>query len=217
MKPYYEHGGITIYHGDCRDVLPSLVIGAADSVITDPPYGMGKDFQNDDPATADVLVAWAMTEARRIVDGGNVVAFWSAQRLSAIEPVFSPKRVMVWNKTWAIHAPGNVGFRYEPIVWVAGRSANHKRGDVFECFPIIRKVQRESVGHPTQKPQRLMRELIRDFSCSVVLDPFMGSGSTVVAAQIEKRGAIGIEIDERYCEIAAKRLEQEVLPLEAAV
>lgn len=210
MIPYYEHNGITIYHGDCRDILPTL--GSVDLVLGDPPYGMGKSFANDGPEQADALIADVLPVVRRRAQH-NVLMFWSAQRMDVIYPLFQPKRVMIWNKGWAIYTPHNIGYRFEPIVWVSGSTAFRKRGDVYECFPIIRAVQDESVGHPTQKPEGLLRELIADFSPEggTVLDPFMGSGTTLRAAKDLGRRAIGIEIEEKYCEIAAQRLSQEVL------
>jgi len=212
MTPYYEQDGVTIYHGDALEIVSQ--IQPVDHVITDPPYGMGKGFANDDPEAADAIVRLVMA---KVPCGGNVIAFWSAQRLDRIPFVFGDvERVMIWNKQWAIHAPNNVGYRYEPIVWVHGRYCSQKRGDIFECFPIIREVQQESQNHPTQKPEALMCELVGDFTGfdETVLDPFMGSGTTLVAAKRLGRKAIGIELEEKYCEIAAKRLRQGALPLE---
>jgi site-specific DNA-methyltransferase (adenine-specific) len=79
-------------------------------------------------------------------------------------------------------------------------------------------VERVARVHPAQKPEGLMRDLVHDFSMpdETILDPFMGSGTTLVAAKRLGRKAIGIELEEKYCEIAAKRLQQEALPLEVA-
>lgn len=216
MTLYYDQGGIQIWHADCRDVLPLL--GPVDLVLTDPPYGMGKDFANDTPEEADRLIADVLPDVRRLARS-NALMFWSAQRMDVIYPLFQPKRVMIWNKDWAIYTPHNVGYRYEPIVWICGDGATRKRGDIFECFPIIRVVQAESVGHPTQKPEHLIREIIEDFSPpgATVLDLFAGSGTTLRAAKDLGRKAIGIEIEERYCEIAARRLSQEVMNFEVPV
>ena len=183
-------------------------------MLTDPPYGMGKEFKNDLPGEADNLISDILPGLKQSTIG-NVLMFWSAQRMDRIWPLFSPKRLMIWNKEWAIYAPNNVGYRYEPLIWVSGKGAVRKRGDIFNSFPIIREVQEESVGHPTQKPLGLITEIIQDFSENenTVLDCFLGSGTTLVAAKNLGRQAIGIEIEEKYCEIAAKRLQQEVLPL----
>jgi site-specific DNA-methyltransferase (adenine-specific) len=212
MKPYYQDDSCTIYLGDCREILPTLE--KVDLVLTDPPYGMGKAIANDEEKTADILAEWAASASRNICDG-NVLFFWSAQRWEKIDPLFKPKRVMIWDKDWAIYTPNNVGYRYELIVWISGKQATTKRGDIFKQFPIIREVQIESAGHPTQKPLKLIEEIVRDFSeGGTILDPFMGSGTTLVAAKNLGRKAIGIEIEEKYCEIAVKRLRQEVMNLE---
>ncbi len=199
--------GVILHLGDCRDILPGLT--GIDAVISDPPYGMNKGFANDSPEVADGLVrevmAWAKDSAN-----GNVLAFWSAQRTDVIEAVFSPKRIMIWNKTFAIYAPNNVGYRYEPIVWVSGKEANSKRGDIFEGFPIAFKAQSENAAHPTQKPLSVMSEIIRDFTNpgDLVLDPFMGSGSTGVAAILFGRRFTGIEIEEKYFDISCRRMDE---------
>lgn len=199
--------GITLYLGDCRDILPGLT--GIDAVISDPPYGMNKGFANDSPEVADALVRGVMTWAKESAKG-NVLAFWSAQRTNAIEGVFSPKRVMIWNKTFAIYAPNNVGYRYEPIIWVSGKEAVNKRGDIFEGFPIAFKAQSENAAHPTQKPLSVMCEIIRDFTNSgdLILDPFMGSGSTGVAAVLFGRKFTGIEIEEKYFDISRRRINE---------
>lgn len=205
--------GVVLYNADCREVLPTL--GKVDAVVTDPPYGMNKEFANDAPEAADALVseimAWSKANA-----ASNVLAFWSAQRLGAIDRVFQPKRVMIWNKTFAIYAPNNVGYRYEPLVWVSGKEATSKRGDIFEAFPIAFKAQAENAAHPTQKPEALMEEVVRDFTTSdqTILDPFMGSGTTGVAAVKLGREFIGIEIEPKYFDIACQRIAEALKQLD---
>lgn len=197
--------GVTVFLGDCREILPTLT--GIDAVISDPPYGMNKDFANDAPEAADALVGHVMRWAKDTASG-NVLAFWSAQRMGVIEAVFAPKRVMIWHKTFAIYAPNNVGYRYEPIVWVSGKEATTKRGDIFEAFPIAFKAQAENAAHPTQKPLAVMEEILRDFTKpkDLVLDPFMGSGTTGVAAVKMGRRFTGIEIEPKYFDIACRRV-----------
>jgi site-specific DNA-methyltransferase (adenine-specific) len=199
-------GDATLYCGDCRDILPTL--GTVDAVVTDPPYGLGKDIANDRPTEADPLVQEVFATLKRVCSG-NILAFWAPQRIAVGMAIFKPKRVMVWNKTFALYAPHNVGYRYELIFWVSGRAAMRKRGDVFEAFPIAFKAQGESVGHPTQKPIQLMSEMLLDFTRpnDCVLDPFMGSGSTGVACLGMGRSFVGIEAEPRYFEIACRRIE----------
>lgn len=216
IEPYYNKDGITLYLGDCRSVLPQLPDKSVDLVLTDPPYGMNKDFNNDKPEIADDLVRLAMLECQRIYKR-NIISFWSAQRFNVIHKVFGDyKRIMIWHKEFAIYAPHNVGYRYEPIIWLCGDKANEKRGDVFSGFPIIFRVQEENQNHPTQKPVKIISELIHDFSDieDIILDPFLGSGTTAVACKKLGRRCIGIEIEEKYLEIAVKRLSQEVMKLD---
>jgi len=199
---------VTLIHGDCLEEMKGIPDSSVDAVITDPPYGMGK-FNGDNPELADKVTKSAI-EKSKMMCSGNILSFWSAQRFDVINSVFNPKHLMIWNKTWAIHAPNNIGRRYEYIVWVSGKGANRKRGDIFECFPIIRKVQSENVGHPTQKPTSLLKEIIIDFTQEgdTILDPFMGSGTTGVACVQTGRNFIGIEIDENYFKIAQKRVHE---------
>ena len=198
MKPYYEHAGITIYHGDCRDVLPGLT--AADVLVVDPPYPNNAGHFDDSVETArTVLGAWQR----------DALVFWSELEHP---PVTSPLvAVHIWHRT-------NVNGRpYEPIYHFAvdGRK---RRSDVFQQAAIFDGAGVgciDYLGHPTQKPVGLMGRLLAK-TIGTVCDPFAGSGSTLEAARNANRRAIGIEIVERYCEIAAKRLGQEVLPLEAS-
>ena len=191
-------GDATLYLGDCREILPTL--GNVDAVISDPPYGMNKAIANDTPEEADAVTK-EVTDWCKANVAGNVIMFWSAQRWHVIDRIFQPKRVMIWNKTFALYAPHNVGYRYELVVWVCGPKAASKRGDIFQAFPIAFKNQKENAAHPTQKPLALMGELVRDFGGETILDPFMGSGSTGVAAVIAGRKFIGIEQEERYFNI----------------
>ncbi len=123
---------------------------------------------------------------------------------------FNPKRVLIWNKTFAIYTPNNCGYRYEPILWMSGKEAKQKCGDIFESYPILFKNQSENANHPTQKPTEIMRFLIDNFTSEsdTILDPFMGSGTTGVACVQTGRKFIGVEIDPTYFEIAVKRIKE---------
>ena len=204
MKPYYEHAGITIYHGDCREILPTL---KADVVVTDPPYGMayrsgysGATVAADEDVSARdrILALWG--EKPAIVFGR-----WSEPR-----PAGTVVR-LVWDKgEWP--GMGDLSLPWGPSdeeIYILGRGFVGKRtGTVLRS----NRIGAAEAEHPTQKPDWLMVRLIKACPPGVVLDPFMGSGTTLVAAKLEGRQAIGIEIEERYCEIAARRLAQEVLP-----
>ena len=198
---------VTLYCGDCMEYMKTMSDKSVDAVITDPPYGMNKSFNNDIPELADELFRLISREAERICHG-NYLAFWSAQRMNKIAEI-NPKRVLIWNKMFAIYTPNNCGYRYEPILWIFGKESKKKCGDVFECYPILFKNQSENVSHPTQKPTKIMRLLIDNFTNpgDTIFDPFMGSGTTGVACVQTGRNFIGCEIDPGYFKIAEKRIK----------
>lgn len=197
MKPYYEHAGITIYHGDCREVLPDL---AADVLVTDPPYPNNAGwFDSAVPLAREVLAAW----------GGEALVFWSELE---VPPVRLPLvAVHIWHRSNVNGRPYEPVFHFSPV-------GEKRRSEVLRhpaVFDGAGPGCHEYLGHPTQKPVALMGVLLGK-TTGVVLDTFSGSGSTLHAAKNAGRRAIGIEIEERYCEVAAKRLSQEVLPLGGA-
>lgn len=229
MKPYYEHAGITIYHGDCREVLATL--GEVDAVITDPPYGVS--YVTKRRAASDPLVAPiagdeslnALRDAMPLIDkvlkeNRHVYTFASArmigEQVDAVAAFWPVKNVIVWDKGDS----GSVGdldagyaVTWEAIIYASkGRRQFTSGGRPRAIYRYDWNSSRDPV-HPTVKPIGLLSWLIKNSTAlgEVVLDPFMGSGTTLRAAKDLGRRAIGIEIEERYCEIAAKRLSQEVL------
>lgn len=213
MTPYYEDGLVTIYHADCRTFQ---VPGLADVIVTDPPYGIdwnteGKSRQrgatfdfprvygDTEPFDPEFLLAWGLPT---VLFGANHYA----DRLPASPSWFVwDKRVSMGSNDQADceMAWTNLGgpARMYRQVWNGGAGTTENR------------VGRHR-AHPTQKPVELMRWVVLRTS-GTVLDPFAGSGSTLVAAKSLGRPSIGIEIEERYCEIAATRCSQEVLGLPA--
>ena len=209
MKPYYEDDLVTLYHGDCREWMPE-----ADVIVTDPPYGIdwnteGKSRQRG--ATFDFPRVTGDTEpfdpAFLLALGLPSVLFGANHYADRLPP--SPSW-FVWDKRVSMGSNDqadcemawtNLGgpARVYRQVWNGGAGTTENR------------VGRHRV-HPTQKPVELMRWVVLR-TAGTVLDPFMGSGSTLVAAKSLGRRAIGIEIEERYCEIAAHRCSQEVLGL----
>lgn len=201
MKPYYEHGGITIYHGDCREVLPTV---AFDATVSDPPYG--------------VLAEGGSAATRR--SGGNKdngVMAWDVAPDGPLLDRLIAKPAMLWGGCHLLLPP-----TYGYLVWdkqIDGLNF----GEVEYCWtnlrfaPRVFRYRAVSVDggkvHPTQKPEALMSWCLRFLpkGVGVILDPFMGSGTTLRAVKDWGRSAIGIEREERYCEIAAKRLSQETL------
>jgi len=208
MKPYYDDGQITIYHGNCRDILPTL--NPVDLVLTDPPYGIGDKWTHsvmigkngasrlwgqgetwdDEPAD---IVSLINLDCHICILGGNYFTLPPARQWLIWDKgqIFSGSDAELAWTNW----PGTV------------RIYRMTRIDAF----VNKATQRKT--HPTEKPLGLMRWCISlaPNQPQTILDPFMGSGTTLRAAKDLGRKAIGIEIEERYCEIAVKRLAQEVL------
>jgi site-specific DNA-methyltransferase (adenine-specific) len=218
VKPYYQDDAVTIYHGDCREILPDI---EADVLVTDPPYGTaarltrgrtagrwkGATVANDHSVEArdSMLSMWVARPA--IVFGS-----WKQPRPSGF------RAVLVWDKGNHVGS-GDLAFPWKASSWeeiyVLGEGFTGSRTAGVLRFNAISPnfVKRD---HPTEKPIRLMRELVSKCPKGTVLDPFMGSGTTLRAAKDLGRKAIGIELEERYCEIAAQRCAQDVLDLGAA-
>lgn len=238
MTPYYEQAGIVIYHGDCLDVLPHLGLLVLPSVlVTDPPYtaaGGSSNGRNGD-ADSQFFAFWIKAVAAQIRRAmhpearGFVFADWRTINLIAAafrEPgervranLWECKQALVWDREGiGMGAPFRNSF--EMIAVVAGPDGN------FDHLPkniptVIRHrwPYGASEFHGAEKPVDLCDRLIRwanpaDVPGRILLDPFIGSGSTLVAAKRLGHPAIGIELEERNCEIAAKRLSQGALPLE---
>ena len=215
MKPYYQDDAVTIYHGDCREILPEI---EADVLVTDPPYGIayssqqagrfqGERIANDDDTTLrdQVLAAWH----------GPAVVFgsWKRPRPSEV------RAVLTWDKGEGV-GMGDLALPWRPNteeIYVIGSGwVGHRGSSVLRDTSVVswtgngRGPRRL---HPNEKPVPLLRGLMEKAPPGTILDPFMGSGTTLRAAKDLGRRAIGIEIEERYCEIAAKRCAQEVLDL----
>lgn len=209
MKPYYEDSHVTIYHGDCREISVS-----GDALVSDPPYGISLDTdyrrfkgRSDSRVWEPVTGDCEPFDPRPWLERFPVSVLWGANYYSDRLPT---GKWLIWNKRDA--GPSRVLADAE-IAW---HNAPGKSVRVFNWFWVgcYRQGEMgEEVYHPTQKPIALMQWVLRDVAAhGVVVDPFLGSGTTLVAAKSLGRRAIGIEIEERYCEIAAERLAQDVLP-----
>jgi site-specific DNA-methyltransferase (adenine-specific) len=221
MKPYYEESGITIWHGDCREILPQL---PASAVITDPPYGynyasdyvcetttaawMKKEIANDsDLMVRDFVLSWA---------GNKPWAVFGSWKMPKPGNVRS---VLVWDKGPA-SGMGDLAFPWkgsweEIYVGGEGWSGRRDEGVIKDCWIVTRA----SMGrlHPNEKPVSLIKHIACKLPSDMpFIDPCMGSGSSLEAAKELGRSAIGIELEERYCEIAANRLRQSVFNFEEA-
>jgi DNA modification methylase len=216
MTPYYDHAGITIYHGDCREILPQL--GRFDLLLTDPPYGInrangmggrgfdgfGKGIKRQPRA---YLGDWDVErpEAETIkacVDGCNVSILWGGNYFADMLPV--GKKWLVWDKCQTMPS-----FSDAELAWTSldGTSVKMFRWNGSGLMAV-----EQNRSHPTQKPLGLFKWCLSLASdAQTVLDPFLGSGTTLVAAKAMGLRASGIEMHETYCEIAAKRLSQEVI------
>ena len=209
--PYYEDGnGIVIYHADAREILPHLP--KVDLVLTDPPYGMSfisnyryskhLAIANDDALPID-LIEMAIAKADR---AAYVFCRWNNL---AMMP--TPKSVLAWVKNnWSMgDLKHEHGRQWEACCFYA--KDNH---EFIERIPDVLTADRTGNDlHPTEKPVVLMGKLIACNVGGTILDPFMGSGTTLVAARNLGRRCIGIELEEKYCAIAVKRLGQQVLAL----
>ena len=228
MKPYYGKGGITIYHGDCREILPH--VGPVDAVVTDPPYGIedsaafvrrgGSEVCGGAEGWNRAVDGWEEAASLPLRGGGYFAFFFDMRG----EPRF-PAGVVSWSRYfWVKPAPApcpRKAFMSAVEVCAIGVREGGSRGwwgggatpNFWSGLSPNRLNQ--GLGHPAEKPTGPMLALVGALSPpdGTVLDPFMGSGTTLRAAKDLGRKAIGIEIEERYCEIAAKRLAQGVLPL----
>jgi DNA modification methylase len=199
--PYYDEDGITIFNADCREILPHV---KADVVVTDPPYGTGY--------AANPIVGKGKSKSNHSAqswDNGQVE--WLPNYVSGIPSVvwggnyyrLPPSRCwLVWYKRDAPPSMANA-----EMAWTSF-AANTR---VFDW--TIAATNGERCGHPTQKPEALMSWTISLCPPGTILDPFMGSGTTLVAAKRLGRRAIGIEIEKSYCDLAVRRLAQKELAL----
>jgi len=229
MKPYYEEDGITIFHGDCREVLPQLDADY-DSCLTSPPYNVGKPYPCDKWETWDAyfeFVREVYMGVSRITSGP--IAFLYPFSLNARED----RTLLV---PWALDGLPwkrvRLVLRHESVDDSKSLIAMPPRAEVLVCnmwveengakiwyvphsrFALGRGADMDE-GHPAAFHPRLPKKFFAMFpSIRFVLDPFAGTGTTLAAAKKEGFRATGIEIEEKYCEIAANRLAQKVLALE---
>lgn len=216
MKPYYEDEWVTLYHGDCLEVTEWL---DADVLVTDPPYGMAfvsskttrRPIEGDkDPAVRDAaLRAWGDRPA-------VIFGTWRVPRPAGT------RQVVTWHKASVGPGMGDLSLPWGNAteeVYVLGKgwrgerrpnivTTTEQRGNPYGAAALL--------GHPTPKPVGLMEHFVDCAPDGVIADPFAGVGATLLAARNLGRKVIGVEIDERYCEIIARRLSQDVLDFEGA-
>lgn len=217
MTPYYQDSSCTIYHGDCREVLHRL--DHVEAIVTDPPFGInfdyGKDGHNDDPVEYPAF----MSEWLRLASA-NTFFVWQAMLNADKWHNWFPDgfRIFAACKGFVQFRPQSIQHSWDPVIFWGilddKPSVTRKDWHVQSLAPF--GAGRERINHPCPRPLEQTAYVVGLASKEgdTVLDPFMGSGTTLRAAKDLGRKAIGIEIEERYCEIAAKRLAQEVFDFE---
>lgn len=216
---------MTLYRGDCLDVMRDMPSGSADAVVTDPPYGI--DYQSawrTDRAAwfpkiaGDVSVdmAWAAEAYRLTVDNGCLLCFcrWdvSGAFMDGIAAAgWDVRSQVVWDR--GIHGMGDLTRQYAPchdLMWFATKGAYTFPGHRPRSVYRIDRLPANALEHPTQKPLPLMSRILADIAPTnaAILDPFMGSGTTGVACVQTGRNFIGIEIDPTYYAIAERRIKE---------
>ena len=224
IKPYYQDNHCTIYNCDCLEILPELP--KVDLVLTDPPYGMklntnfgsmkSKMFKGKTGGCDynKVIGDDKEFDPRKILNKIDAKEqFWFGGDYYA-DKLPKGGSWLVWDKRLTDSADKMYGSCFE-MIW---SKTTHKRDILRVKFAGIFGMEKQDIKkrmHPTQKPLALMNIIIEKYSGKddLILDLYMGSGTTLRAAKNLQRKAIGIELEEKYCEIAARRLEQEVLPL----
>lgn len=226
MNPYYQDDYVTLYHGDCLKLADLWT--CADVLVTDPPYGIGwkkpklpanKSLGRGEQESHSGIANDGDTEAR-----DNVLRTWGTKPAVVFGAPHLPhpsgtKQTLVWQKPATVGVFGTVaGFRRDwEAIYLLGNfpGGPAKRSSIIRSAGENTSYSRAGGGHPHAKPQAVMEVLMSHCPNGAVADPFAGSGTTLVAAKALGRKAIGVELEEKYCEIIAKRCAQEVLNLGA--
>lgn len=211
MQPYYECGRITIYNADCRDVLPILAPGSVDLVLTDPPYP--KEY-------LPLYDALGVESERLLIQGGYVFAYAGTEHLPS---VLNRMSVPGLNYFWTDTILHNGGY---PRLWHKRLLSGFKPVVIFTKGPpavlrwrsTVHSVAMDKRFHEWGQGSGFAVKIIEMLTNpdAVILDPFLGGGTTAWACRVTGRRCIGIEINEDYCRIAVERLQQEVLPFDDA-
>ena len=216
--PYYQDDHVKLYHGDCLELADLWT--CADVLVTDPPYGMaytGFGGRHGEPRRYREACSIVGDEATTARD--RALSMWGERpalvfgRWSVIRPE-GVRQVLIWDKSDGGPGMGALDLPWGPSfeeVYVLGKGYVGKREGAVIRQRTIMSGDHARPDHPTPKPVPLMEALIAKCPPGTIADPFAGSGSTLVAAKALGRRAIGVELEERYCEIAARRLAQDVL------
>jgi DNA modification methylase len=207
MTPTWKtlDGSVQLYLGDCLEILPTLETGSVDACVTDPPYNVKIVGYHDNRSDYREWIGGVLADCRRVSPA--VLAFIATTQMDQYP---KPDWWLCWVK------PFTSGYwttpfipHWEAIAFYGSRDAKKLCQDVFRCNPAKKKT---GLWHPTPKPVSLMASLIDSVTVEdeIVLDPFMGSGTTGVACVRTGRKFIGIEIDPAYFAIAVTRIEAEL-------
>ena len=217
MQPYYQDESVTLYLGDCREILPTLDTASVDLVLTDPPYGLGDRWQGG--GGEFTKSSWRFHPSEAMAWDSAIVE--SVEHLPSVAPY-----VVIWGGNYYALPPTRCWFLWDKKQndkWTTAQAemawTNLDRPvRTFRMSQVEAHTEMGHKVHPTQKPLSLMKWCIRMVPGDVhtILDTFAGSGTTGRAAKDLGMKAILIEQEERYCEIAARRLQQAVLPLEVS-
>lgn len=227
MKPYYQDSAVTIYHGDCKEIVPTL--GKFDLLLTDPPYGtelLGGGYGRQKHSTngsgartiagdKDLRVAGdALAICRKHIDVGYAVTFCAARKMEEALKLF-PNSEFIGELIWDKACPGlgyTIRYSHESaLVFKVGNPEKPNKALLSVVRVPVSHIETQS-RHPHEKPVDFWLNAMNLPGLNI-LDPFAGSGQTGVSAKALGRKCVLIEIEERYCEIAARRMLQEVLPM----
>lgn len=217
MTPYYQDSAATIYLGDCREIVPAL--GRFDLLLTDPPYGMNLNTDNSRFSGGNTASKMRRGNGGGTGKGVKIIGDECDFDPSFLLPLANHKIIWGWNH-FANHLP-----KGSCLIWIKRNEEAYgtflsdaevawmsSGSGVFCKKDLSNNAIANEREHPTQKPVSLMAWCLCKFPNDMaVIDPFMGSGTTLVAAKQLGRRSVGIEMEERYCEVAVKRLQQEYL------
>jgi len=217
VTPYYQDDHVTLYHGDCLTEHREWL--KADVLVTDPPYGLGytsgavKGRSRSLTAVLNDKTTVARDTALELWGERPSITFgrWNVDRPSRV------RARLIWDKGNTV-GMGDLSMPWgqsEEEIYIAGEGFKGKReGNVIRA-QMLMSGNLDRPDHPTPKPVGLMERLIEKCPPGVIADPFAGSGATLIAAKNLGRRAVGVEIEEKYCELIAKRCSQEVLDIGA--
>jgi len=232
IKPYYQDKWVAILKGDCREILPQLDVreyfphlteNKVDLVLTDPPYFLPNTQFRPEMRMASRMwsnFTFAQTAFEQYLNlflsvaSNNFEFYLFTDELSyaVVYPIlyanFYQSKLLVWDKQ-SIGLGGKWRRQFELLIYSYRGNPQHNGShtDIIQCKRVKDK------EHPYEKPEELIKQILNASQTNLILDPFVGSGTTCFCAKKLNRYSIGIEIEEKYCEIAARRCSQEVMEL----